>query len=303
MDVIRFAISNPVKVAVGVILIILFGILALTSIPVQLTPNVDPTIVTVTTEWTGRSPDEIEKEIIEPQEDELKNLDNLVKMTATAVEGESTIELEFSIGTDVDDARTDASDALRQVPEYPEGVDEPQIIKGEAGAGEPIAWLLLQTEGPEFDVQALGDPAEERIKPFLERTPGVSEVRVYGGREREVHIKFDPVRVAQRRISFNQLREALALENTNISAGRLEEGRYDVRVRTVGRYEELDQIRDTVVAYDDDGGPIRIRDLATVTLELEKRRSFVRSRGKLALAMPVYREAGSNVMEVMNGLK
>ncbi|NBC10863.1 MAG: hypothetical protein GVY24_03895, partial [Planctomycetes bacterium] len=84
MDIIRFAISNPVKVAVGVILLLLFGVIALVSIPIQLVPNTDPTIITVNTNWVGRSPEEVEKEIIEPQEDVLKNVRNLEKMTATA---------------------------------------------------------------------------------------------------------------------------------------------------------------------------------------------------------------------------
>ena len=103
-------------------------------------------------------------------------------MTATATQGSAEIELEFSVGTNLESARLQVSDALREVPDYPADVDEPVINTGEAGPGSPIAWLLLTAEDPEFDVQSLGDLANERIKPFLERSPGVSEVRVYGGR-------------------------------------------------------------------------------------------------------------------------
>jgi len=302
MDIIRFAIDNPVKVSVGVILLILGGVLAFTRIPIQLTPDVDAPIITITTEWTGRNPEEVEREIIEEQEDVLKNLENLRKMTATAFEGRGEIELEFSVGTDIDNARTEVSDALRQVPDYPEEVDEPVVTEGEANAESPIAWLILDCADPSFDVQTLGDAAEERIKPALERVPGVSEVRVYGGRAREVHLEFDPSRIAQHGITFNQLRRALQLENVNISAGSLAEGRRDWRVRTVGQYEDLDQVRNTIVAYTP-GGPVRIRDLAEVKLTFEKRRMFVRSKGEVALALPVNRESGSNVMEVMAALK
>ncbi|MEM9414192.1 MAG: efflux RND transporter permease subunit [Planctomycetota bacterium] len=302
MDPIRFAIDNPVKVFVGVILLLLFGALAVVSIPIQLTPNTDPTIITVSTNWTGKSPEEVEKEIIEQQEDVLKNLSGLVKMTATATQGSSEIELEFGVGVDLQLARALVSDALREVPSFEDDVDEPVISTGEAGPGSPIAWLLMTSEDKGFDVQSLGDLAIDDIKPYLERTPGVSEVRVYGGREREVHIAFDPERVAQRKLTIADLGGALRGENVNVSAGNVDEGRYDVRVRTVGQYDTLDAIRDTVVAYDPDGGPIRVRDIAEVRLTYAKRRSFVRSRGELALAMPVYRESGSNVIEVMNGL-
>ncbi|MEM7577595.1 MAG: efflux RND transporter permease subunit [Planctomycetota bacterium] len=303
MDPISFAIQNRVKVAVGVILMVLFGLLALRSLPVQLTPDVDPTIVTVTTQWTGASPEEIEREIVEEQEDVLKNVRNLVKMVATAAQNEATVELEFTTGTPLESARVEVSDALREVPEYPEDADEPVIVTGESGPGSPVAWLLLTTETEGFDVQTLGDAAEDRIKPYLERAPGVSEVRLYGGREREVHIDFDPFAVAQRRITVEQLAAALRRENANISAGELDEGRYQTRIRTVGQYDDLEQIRRTVVAYDDAGGPIRIGDLAEVSLGFEKRRSFVRSRGTLALAMPVYKESGSNVIAVMEEVR
>lgn len=302
MDPIRFAIDNPVKVAVGVILLLLFGVLAVVSIPVQLTPNVDPTIITVSTDWTGKSPEEVEREIIEDQEDVLKNISGLLKMTATATQGKAEIELEFSVGKDLQSARVEVSDALREVPEYPDDADEPVITDGEAGPGSPIAWLLLTSDMPGFDVQTLGDLAEDRIKPMLERAEGVSEARVYGGREREVHIQFDPEKIAQRKITVTQLGEALRQENVNVSAGNLSEGRYDPRVRVMGQYDNLESIRETIVTRDA-GGPIRIRDIAEVDLAFSKRRSFVRSRGELAIAMPVYREPGSNVMQVMDNLK
>ncbi|MEM1446193.1 MAG: efflux RND transporter permease subunit [Planctomycetota bacterium] len=303
MDPIRFAIQNRVKVAVGVILLVLFGLLALRSLPVQLTPDVDPTIVTVTTEWTGASPEEIEREIVEEQEDVLKNVRNLVKMVATAAQDQATIELEFVTGTPLESARVEVSDALREVPEYPDDADEPVIVTGESGPGSPVAWLLLTSPTEGFDVQTLGNAADERIKPFLERSPGVSEVRIYGGREYEVHIDFDPFAVAQRRITVDQLAAALRRENANVSAGELDEGRYQTRIRTVGQYNDLEQIEQTVVSYDEAGGPIRIGDLAEVSLGFEKRRSFVRSRGALAMAMAVYKESGANVITVLDEVR
>ncbi len=300
MDIIQFAIRNPVKVAVGVLLLLLFGLLALRTIPIQLVPNVDQPIITVNTNWTGRSPEEIERDIIEPQEDKLKNVSNLKKMVSTASVGRSEIELEFFVGTNIKAARQEVSDSLREVPEYPADVDEPVVNDGTGGEGDPIAWLILTSDTPDFDVQTIGDLVEERVKPFLERIPGVSEVRVYGGRDREVHLEFDPARIAQRGITFNQLIAALRLENVNVSAGDLTDGKYDVRVRTVGQYEQLDAIRDTIVAYTD-GGPVRIKDLAEVNLGFAKRRSFVRARGKTSLALPVYRETGANVIQIVEG--
>ncbi|MFW6033435.1 MAG: efflux RND transporter permease subunit, partial [Phycisphaeraceae bacterium] len=304
MNYIRFAINNPVKVAVGVLLLLLFGILALLAIPIQLTPNVDQPIITVETTWIGRSPQEIEREIVEEQEDKLKGLTNLKKMTATAQQNAGSITLEFYIGTDMTRALQEVSDSLREVPDYPEDVDEPVISASDSssGAENAIAWLIITSSDPDYNVQRLGDVAEDRIKPLLERVEGISEVQVYGGRERQVHILIDPAELAQRGITFNQLASALQMRNVNVSAGEVQSGRLDVRVRTVGQYDQLDQIRDTIVTYTE-GGPVRIADLGEVELTLEKERSFVRSSGREALALPVTRETGSNVMAVMDQLQ
>ena len=142
MDYIRFAISNPVKVSVGVALILLFGFLALFAIPVQLTPNVDRPIITVQTSWTGRSPEEIERDILEEQEEKLKSVSNLKKMIAVANEGQGEITLEFYIGTNINRALQEVSDKLREVPEYPDDVDEPVITAADVAGQNAIAWVV-----------------------------------------------------------------------------------------------------------------------------------------------------------------
>jgi HAE1 family hydrophobic/amphiphilic exporter-1 len=301
MDIIRFAISNPVKVSVGVLLLLLFGLLALLTIPIQLTPNVDQPKLTVETTWVGRSPEEIETEILQEQEDKLKSVTNLRKMTATANTGIGSIELEFYVGTDMTRIRQEVSDKLREVPEYPDDADEPVINSGETDPDSAIAWLLIQSDEPGFDIQSVGELVEDRVKPYLETIEGVTQVNVYGGREREVHIQIDPRELAQRGVTFNALRSAIQGENVNVSAGDLPEGRLDVRVRTVGQYDNVQDILDTVVA-DTEGGPVRVRDLGDVQETLEKRRSFVRSKGEPSLALPVFRETGANVITVMEEL-
>ncbi|MEM1109697.1 MAG: efflux RND transporter permease subunit [Planctomycetota bacterium] len=302
MDPIRFSISNPVKVTVGVVLTVLFGILALTTIPIQLTPNVDEPIITVETSWVGRSPEEVEREIIEEQEEFLKTLSGLKKMTASATTGQATIRLEFFIGTDIQEARVRVSDKLREVPDYPDDVNEPVIIDANAEPSKAIAWIILDSPDPELDLQTVFDFAEDRVKPVMERVEGVSRVNVLGGREREVHVQIDPVALAERGVTFNELRTALQFENVNVSAGELADGIRDVRVRTIGQFDALEQIENTVVRYDE-AGPVRVKDLGEAVSTFEKRRSFVRANGQSALAINAIRETGANVMEVMAGLR
>jgi len=308
LDPVRLSISKPVGVSVGVILTLMFGFIALGAIPVQLTPTVDRPIVTVTTSWPGRSPQEVVDEVTKEQEEFLKNVDGLKTMRSISRQGEAEITLEFYLGTDIDRARTDVSDRLRQVPEYPEDVDEPVVEASEGAVENAIAWLIIDVDPAHaselegFDVASLGDMVEERIKPELERIDGVARVNVFGGRAREMQVMLDPQELVDRRLTHQDVLAALRRENTNVSAGTIDEGKREVRVRVIGRFADADEIASTVIAYRD-GRPVRVEDVGDVSRGYEKPRGFVRSLGNPSLAMPVIRQTGANVVEVMDQLR
>src|SRR5690606_36880346 len=184
MDFIGSVVRQPVTIAVGVILILLAGIVAISRIPIQLTPNVEDTIVTVTTFWEGASPDEVEQNIVDKQEERLQGLTNLRAMTSESAQNQGTIRLEFNVGMTKEEALREVSDKLREVPSYPENVDEPVIVASDPQNRDYIAWIMFATTDPDFDVRTLQDFAEDNIKPVLERVPGGSEIGVLGGRDR-----------------------------------------------------------------------------------------------------------------------
>ena len=302
MDIVRFAIQNPVKVAVGVILVILFGILALVAIPVQMTPDVDRPLVRVRTTWPGRSPEEIERAILQEQEEKLKTIPGLYKMISTADLGQARIELEFDIGVSIARALQEVSNKLDEVPEYPDAVERP-VIKASSSAEEnSIAVILIQAEDPNYDTAGFYDYMDRYVKPYIERIPGISEADIKGGREHQVHIRVDPHAVARRGVTWTELRQALQMDNVNESGGDLADGRLDVRFRVIGQYDNLDQIRKTVVKYDN-GVPIRMEDIATVTMTLEKNVHFDVSKGRTSMTALIRRETGANVMVIMKELR
>lgn len=302
MDPIRFAIENPVKISVGVLLVVLFGLISLGLIPVQLTPTVEDTVISVTTRWQGANPDDIQNEVIREQEDRLKSTAGLRKMTSTSSVGEGQLILEFFLGVDKDVALREVSDKLREVPDYPENVDEPVIEASDPQNRDYIAWVILSSSDPDFDVRELQDFAEDEMKPLMERVPGVSEINVLGGYEREAQIFVDPVKLAQRGISPTALMEGLRRRNINVAAGDLVDGKYNVRLRTVGRYDELWQVEDTVLSQP--GEPVvRVKDVATIEMGFKESRISARNRGRGIIAINAQREVGSNVIEVMDGLK
>ena len=118
MKIVQDAIRLPVTTAVGVILIVMFGALALSRIPVQLTPNVEDPEITISTIWPGASPQEIEREIVDEQEEQLKSLEGLIKMESSSADSNGTITLTFQIGTDIDSALLKVSNRLEQVPSF-----------------------------------------------------------------------------------------------------------------------------------------------------------------------------------------
>ncbi|HOD80795.1 MAG: Multidrug resistance protein MdtC [Planctomycetes bacterium ADurb.Bin126] len=298
MDIIRFAIENPTKITVGVILIALFGLLAVVAIPVQLTPDVDRPLIRVTTLWPGRSPEEVERSILQEQEEQLKTIPGLSKMTSTAQLGQANIELEFDVGVPILRSLQEVSNKLNEVPDYPDDVERP-VIKASSSAEENVIGVYFaEAEDPTYDVAEFYDYFDRHIKPYLERIPGVSEVDLRGGREHQVHVRVNPAALAQRGLTWEQFRIALQQDNMNESGGDLADGRLDVRYRVIGQYDALDRIRQTVLKYDN-GTPIRVADVAEVALTLEKVTQFNRSRGKRTMALLLRRETGANVVSIM----
>ncbi len=302
MDLIRASIEKPVAVIVGVLLVLLFGVLALNTIPIQLTPNVDTTVVTVSTHWEGASPQEVEQDVIEKQEDKLKGLAGLRKMTSQSRDSSGQITLEFEVGTDKDSALRETSDKLREVPSYPDDVDEPVIEASDPQNRDYIAWIIFETKDANFDVRTLQDFADDNIKTAFERIPGMSTVNVLGGFEREVQVRSDPIRLAQHGLTYGNLFDALRRENVDLSAGSVDEGKASITLRTVGRYRTTEDVEQTVISRDA-GGPIYVRDVADVVMTYKKPASFVHSKGNTVIAINAQREIGSNVIEVMDGLQ
>ncbi|MDH3583671.1 MAG: efflux RND transporter permease subunit, partial [Phycisphaerae bacterium] len=302
MDLIRFAIDKPVTVSVGVLLIVLFGLLALSQIPVQMTPNLDTTVISVRTRWEGASPQEIERDVVQEQEDKLKGISALEKMISTCKLGEGQITLDFVQGTTKEAALREVSDRLREVPRYPDNVDEPVVRATNPQDRDYIAWVVVSVSDPNFDVRRLQDFFEDKVKPQLERVPGISEVNILGGWEREVQILVEPQRLAKLGITPTRLVDALRTQNANASAGQLAEGKRDILVRSIGRFDRLDQIEDTLLSRP--GEPVvRVRDVAGVELTYKEPNRTVRNKGRTVLAFNAQREVGTNVIQVMQRYK
>lgn len=302
MKLVDASIRHPVSVIVGVFFIVLFGILALLRIPVQLTPDVIRPKITVTTVWPGASPQEIEREIVDRQEEYLKSVEGLTHLTSESRDSRGRVTLEFEVGTDIDAALLKVSTKLDQVPSYPTDADRPILVSASENA-PPIAWIVLRRIRPDAPpVYTLRNFAEDYIQPRLERVPGIAKINVYGGQEDEMQVVFDEMNVAARRLTIREIAQALSAGNQNISAGSFDEGKRRYLARTQGEYLSPEDAEDVVIKYVK-GVPVSVKDVAQVRYGFKKRESVSRNKGKPTLAINAIRQAGSNVLQVMAGLK
>ena len=298
------SIQKPVATAVGVILLVLFGSLALGRIPVQLTPTVDEPQVTVTTLWPGASPLEVEREIVDEQEEQLKSLQGLVEMESLSSDSSGTVTLTFLTGSDMDSALLRVANRLQQVPSYPADAERP-VLQTVTSAANSIAWYSLVPHGDEAftgDISTLQDFVEDFVRPEFERVPGVASSSVFGGRRQELQVVVDATQLAAREVTLNELMAAIDRENRNISGGSFDEGKRRYVVRTVGQYSSPKAVEDIVVAVRD-GVPVFVRDVARAELSWERPQSKAFMLGEPMLAIDAKRQPGANVPRVMEGLR
>jgi len=304
MKVVEAAIRSPVKTAVGAILLGLFGTIALTRIPIQLTPTIEEPEISVTTLWPGASPKEVEREIVDEQEEQLKSLAGLREMESMSYDGFAQISLKFVTGTDLDSALLKVSNRLEQVQRYPEDAEKP-IIQAVGAQASPMAWFLFVAGGEnpfEGDLSTLRTYLEDFVKPEFERVPGVGAVNIFAGREQEMHVVVDPAALAARQITIGEFVSAIDRENRNYSGGDFDEGKRRYLVRTVGEYSTPEDIEDVVVVVRD-GVPVYVRDVASVRLGYQKKFAAAYFLDQPMIAFNVVRETGANVLEVMAGLR
>lgn len=309
MNLIRYAIERPVAVIAAVLMALLFGYLALTTIPIQLTPDVRKPVITISTAWPGAAPVEVEREIVNTQEDELKGLDGLETMTSRSRTGSAEITLEFAIGTDMDRALLLVANRLDRVSDYPDEASEP--VLGTSGAEDnPIAWFILKRlPGNTTPIHQFGDFAEDTVREAFERVEGVAGTNVYGGSARELRIVVEPERLAQYRLTIPQIIERLRSENISISAGNVDEGKRRYVVRADGALNTIEAVEAVVLrsAAGADAasgyGRVRVGDVADVSFGYKEPTARLRHRGEPAIAINVVREQGANVIETMAGVR
>lgn len=299
MDIIRFSILKPVTVLAGIIMVLMFGFISLTRLPYQLSPTVIEPEIQITTTWRGATPYEVEREIIEEQENTLKGLPDLIEMESESSNSRGSVTLRFKVGTSVEEALLRVSNKINEVPDYPDGVDNP-IVNASGATTSPVIWIILKTmEGNETPIQNYKTYFENEVRQHLERVKGVSELFVGSGTEAEMHIIVSAEKMAVYGLTTNDIITAIQGENINISAGTLGVGRRDFRIRTTGEFNSPEEIA-AVVIRSTGQQRVLLGDLAEIGPGFEKKKSVVLQNGVPGIAIGVRPEAGTNILDMTN---
>jgi multidrug efflux pump subunit AcrB len=285
--------------AVIVLIVAVLGLMAASRIPVQMIPDLEVRTISVETRWPGATPQDVEKEILVEQEEYLRAVPNLIRMVSSASTGRADIELEFPFGTDINQALIRVSNALSQVPAYPENVDEPQLSSSSFSDNAFMYFRVVPLEGNPLsvDVDLMRDFVDDFVRTRMERVPGVSQVSVGGGAERQIQIIVDPARLAERGLSLLSVREAVRQRNRDVSGGDVDSGKRRYLLRTVGRFENVAELRQLII--DERAGTlIRLADVAEVHSDHSEIRQLSFANGQPGLSLSVRRESGSNVIDI-----
>jgi len=302
MDIVEYSLKKPVSVAVAVILLVTFGLIGLNQLPIQLTPDVETPKITVQTTWGGATPFEIEKEIIEKQEEALKGLQGLTKMESSSYNSFGEVTLSFALETAVPDALLRVSNKLNEVSGYPDNADKP-VIEAAGANSSPIVWMVVKPkEDNKEDITHFMTFFEDNIRQSFERIKGVGSMFIFGGTEDELHITLDMEKMAQNKISINQLTGVVVQANTTTSAGVLGIGRKNYRIRTIGQFQNAADALDVVI-YDDGLKRVYLRDVATIEKGYQKESAAVLHNGEQILVVGLRKETGANVLEMSDAVE
>nr|WP_286267878.1 efflux RND transporter permease subunit [Thalassotalea atypica] len=297
------ALKSPAAVMVSVALILLLGVISLFKLPVQLFPDIERPRIAIQTFWRAASPQEVESEIIEPQEQVLRGIPGLHSMNAFANRGGAFINLEFGVETDMQQTLMEVISRMTRVQNQPRDALPPRVMLGGFGGNTPaLTWFFLQAlPGNSQSIEHYIDYADDVIRPRLEAIEGVSGVQTFLDQNKEeLQIRFDPIKAAEYGISIPEL-IALVSASDDVSGGFVDVGRRQYTLRFNGKYK-VDELTNLILESRN-GSNIRLGDIAKVEVRRQDKQQMAVQNGNPAFSMRVDRANGANVLDTLNRVK
>ncbi len=305
--IIKLAIERPVAVMALVLMTVIFGVVALQTIPIQMSPDIEKPVLDVRVRWSGASPADVDREIIGRLESELSTLNGVEKIASRSTRGYGRVTLTYGVSQDMDKALVLLLSKLSAVNGLPNEADTPTVRTSNSD-DSPVARLaLVSKDGANVDVEALGQYLDTNIVDRLSRVKGIAEVDYYGGSRHEIRVLINPDKLVRYEITLGEVLDALRTSSSMVSVGMVTEGKRSYTVRS----EAINYTPETAgriilradISPSGTISPLLLEDVAQLDFRLPKQTSFRRLNGKPAIIVNAIREQGSNVVATMLRLR
>ncbi len=295
MKLSEISIERPVLATVMSLVIVLFGVISFTQLPVREYPDIDPPIVSVVSLYRGASASVVETEITDVLEEQFATLEGVKTIKSSSREGGSVITIEFELSRDVNEAANDIRDRVSRIRgTLPSEIEDPVISKVDANA-QPIVWLALFSDT--HSTLELSYFADQVLKEKIQRMTGVGGVFIGGERRYAMRVWLDPLRMAAHKLTTFDIETALRNENAEIPGGRVEGETREFAVRTRGELSTPEEFGAIIVSQKENR-IVRLRDVANVTVGAEDERTTARWNGEPAVGLGIIKQSRASTVDV-----
>ncbi|MEI6411229.1 MAG: efflux RND transporter permease subunit [Bacteroidota bacterium] len=296
MNLSDLSLNRPVLATVASILIVVFGAIGYRYLGVREYPAIDPPNITVRTNYTGANAEVIESQITEPLEKAINGIAGVRSISSQSALGASVITVEFTLGSDLEQAANDVRDKVSQTTRnLPQDIDAPPVIQKADASGDPIIFVPIQSSTR--NIMELSDFAENNILEKIQTIPGVSGVNIFGQKRSAMRLWMDPVKLVAHNLTVQDVQNALIRENVELPAGKVRGDVTELTVKAYGRLSTEDDFNDMIVQQTA-GRTIRFKDLGEAVLGPEDEETGARRNNIAGLSLAVIPQPGSNYIEI-----
>jgi multidrug efflux pump subunit AcrB len=278
----------------------IFGFLSLIRMPTELNPAVDFNWVFITVVYPGAAPNETESLIVDPIETEIQDIDKIDVIQSNAGEGFGFVLVKFEDMSDSEfrEKFTDLKTEIDKV-SLPEDAEDPIIDAFNSGDFLPVININMSFTIPEDNAQVIADELEDDLSDIT----GVAKIQVSGLAEREIWIEMDPVKMNAYGVTFDRVVMALKMRNLNVPGGNITFGKTEYLIRSLGEYQSIKEIENTVIHTSPNGDFIKIKDVAKVNDRREDMPILSRTNGKNSISFSVSKKSETNSIDVIDEIK
>jgi len=293
------SIRRPVFAVMLIGALVVFGLFSYPRIGVDLFPNVEFPVVTVTIVYPGADPAAMETKVADPIEEAINTMSGIKVLRSVNLESVTQVFVQFDLSVSVDQAAQDVRDRISAIlRRLPAGIDPPVVEKFDVGAA-PIMSLAVSGELSPRDLTRVAD---DIVKERVQRLPGVGAVELVGGRDREIHVLVKPAELSGLGYTVPDVAQAIRAQSVELPAGRIEEGLYELTVKTKGEVSTVDDIANIIISGGNNA-VIRVGDVADVVDGTEEARSWSSLDGKRAVALIIRKQSGANTVAVARAVR